>query len=351
MPEMPMSKLVKDRVDSAARALGTASPLEYVEPLLDRSFPLPAGDEKYAMNALMPGYAPAQPRFRAEDGDVLRLTIEPLGPQSPPVSRRNEATREMRRLVGPNFGRDALDWFDDRSREFRGTSSMARLDYGAWFGTAYDADGLQSAAAIYELTPWQLQALPPGLARLVRTAVEVLPRLVPVFSTIACERDAGMHHVTCLHRGPLRVAELEPLMQRLGLEHQLPSVMQVVGLALGGRFELPPGSLLVGVGETPEGPELTLEIVLGRLDDVPGSFLDLLALGLFERPKELRSLTRWLQAFTPEDRAGGPGEISVLTVRATPRTPARVQLHLRPVEFEVRRPVPRNGRPRGAAVA
>jgi hypothetical protein len=210
---------------------------------------------------------------------------------------------------------------------------------------------LRSAAATYELTPWQLQSLPPKLAQLVQTAVAVLPRLVPVFSTIECERDAGRHHVTFLHRGPLRVADLEPLMQQLGLEHQLPSVMQLVGLALGGRFELPPGSLLVGVGETPEGPELALEILLGRLPDVPGSFLDLLALGLFERPRELRSLSRWLQAFTPEERAGGPGEISVMSVRATPRTPARVQLHLRPIEFEVRRPVPRNGRPQAAATA
>src|SRR5215213_5083038 len=158
MTSMPMSKLVKDRVDNAAQVLGTASPVDFVEPLLDRSFPLPAGDEKYALNALMPGYAPAQPRFRSDDGDVLRLTIEPLGPQAPPVTRRNEATREMRRLIGPNFGRDALDWFDDRSREFRGSSSVARLDYGAWFGTAYDADGLRSAATTYELGPWQMQS-------------------------------------------------------------------------------------------------------------------------------------------------------------------------------------------------
>ena len=88
--------------------------------------------------------------------------------------------------------------------------------------------------------------------------------------------------------------------------------MQVVGLALGGRFQLPDGSVLVGLAETPEGPELKLEILLGRLPDVPQSFLDLLALGLSERPRELRALVRWLQAFTPEE-GGSPGEISVLS--------------------------------------
>jgi hypothetical protein len=112
--------------------------------------------------------------------------------------------------------------------------------------------------------------------------------------------------------------------------------MQVVGLTLGGRFNLPDGSVLIGLAETPEGPELKLEIMLGRLPDVPQSFLDLLALGLSERPRELRALVRWLQAFTPED-GGSAGEISVLSIRTTPRMSPRVALHLRPVEFEVGR--------------
>lgn len=339
MRQTPMSEVVKDRVESAAHALGVASPVQYVGSLLDRSFHLPVGDEKYALNALMPGYAPAQPRFRVEDPHVLRLTIEPLGPESPAITRRNEATREVRRLVGPIFGREALRFFDDRSEEWRGTSSIARLDFGAWFGSAYDGDGLRQATATYELTPWQLDSLPPSLARMVSVATDTLPALYPLFTTIGCGRHTGTHQVTFLHRGPLRVGDLEPLMRRLGLGEQLPGLLQVIGLTLGGRFELPERSVLVAIGESPEGPELTLEILLGRLPDLPGSFLDLLALGLFERPRELRALSRWLEAFTPEGSPAGPGEISVLSVRTTPKTPATVALHLRPVEFEVNHPV------------
>jgi hypothetical protein len=110
----------------------------------------------------------------------------------------------------------------------------------------------------------------------------------------------------------------------------------VIGLTLVGRFHLPDGAVLVGLAETPEGPELKLEILLGRLPDVPNSFLDLLAMGLSERPQELRALVRWLRAFTPED-GGSPGEISVLSIRTTPRTSPKVSLYLRPVEFEVGR--------------
>ena len=87
---------------------------------------------------------------------------------------------------------------------------------------------------------------------------------------------------------PLRVAQLEPLMQRLGMPHQLPGLMQLLGIALGGRFELPPRTVLAWIRA--EGPELKLEAMLGMLPDVPPQFLDLLALGLSERPRQLRGL-------------------------------------------------------------
>jgi hypothetical protein len=140
--------------------------------------------------------------------------------------------------------------------------------------------------------------------------------------------------VTFVLTDPLRLTELEPLLRRLGMEQQLPGMMRVVGVALGGRFELPAHGALLAVGETVEGPEVRLEVLLGAIPDVPGAFLDLLALGLSERPRELGALARWVQAFTPDDHSG-PGTFSVLSVRATQQTNARVGLYLRPVEFEL----------------
>jgi hypothetical protein len=242
----------------------------------------------------------------------------------------------MRRLVGPAFGGSALRWFDERSEEWRGLSSLSALDYGAWFGTAYDRDGLTASKVYYELHPKNLDALSPSLAHIVRIAMEMLPGLVPAFTSIACRRNSGHQRVTFLHKGVLRLNALEPLMRRLGLAHHLPGLMQILGVALGGRFELPERTVLVGLGETNEGPELKLEALLGMLPDVPPTFLDLLALGLSERPRELRALGRWLRAFTPESH-DWPGNFSVLSVRTTPRTPARVSLYLRPAEFEVRK--------------
>ena len=91
----------------------------------------------------------------------------------------------------------------------------------------------------------------------------------------------------------------------------------------------------VPVGTMTSSSELKFEMALGMIPDLPPSFLDLLALALAERPRELRALETWLQAFTPET-ADWPGQFSVLSMRVTPTQPARVSLYLRPIDFELR---------------
>jgi hypothetical protein len=342
--------VVRPRILQAAQLLRTSDPMKRAGRLIDQWLQGPMSD--YAANALTPGAVPCEPSFSEAEPNVLRFTIEPLGSAASPVSRRDEVTRVNREYVQQAFGRDALRWFDHRSEEWRGVGTHSRLHYGAWFGTAYDADGLASSKVYYELMPEHLGALPGLLQTLVRTAMHTMPTLRPVFTSIRCGRASGGQRVTFLHRGPLRLNDLAPLMQRLGLEHQLPGFMQVVGISLGGRFDLPERSVLLGLSETPEGPELKLEVMLGMLPDLPPNFLDLLTLGLAERPHKVQALGQWLWAFTPETQEW-PGKFSVLSIRATPRTPARVSLYLRPAEFEVKQ---RLGdvariRPRNAAAA
>ncbi|WP_244243982.1 hypothetical protein [Marilutibacter alkalisoli] len=330
----PMAAQVKQSLRSAARALGTRDPLPYLDSLIDRTFSLPEDDVAYARNALTPGAVPYEPSFSEAEPDTLRFTIEPLGPAATPVARRDEATREMRRLVCPVFGRDALRWFDSLSEEWRGFGGLGWMSYGAWFGSAFDEDGLYAAKIYYELLPSQIDALAPALAQLTRQAMNEMPSLMPIFTSIGCKREAGSQRVTFLHRGPLTVAALGPLMNRLGIGHQLPSLMRIVGVALGGRFELPSGGVLIGMRNTPDGIEMKLEILLASIPDLPGRFLDLLKLGLAERPRQLAALSRWLEAFGME--ANEQGHFSVLSIRVTPSSPARISLYVRPIEFEMR---------------
>jgi hypothetical protein len=111
--------------------------------------------------------------------------------------------------------------------------------------------------------------------------------------------------------------------------------MRVIGVALGGRFELPNGSVLIGLRQTQEGVELKLEVLLAAIPDLPGRFVDLIRLGLAERPRQLQALERWMQAFGVQD-ANQPGHFSVLSVRVTPQSDARISLYVRPIEFEMR---------------
>src|SRR5262249_30635624 len=131
---------------------------------------------------------------------------------------------------------------------------------------------------------------------------------------------------------------LDPLLDMLGMGSQLSGIMQVFGVALGGRFELPQASVLIALGQTEEGPEFEIYALLGSIPDVPANFLDLLAMGLRERPRELDAMLRWVNAFTPEN-GDWPGNFSVLSVRVTPDSAPRVSLYLRPIEFEIGRQI------------
>lgn len=331
----PMKRLVERSLHSAAQALGTRDPMPYVGDLIERTFYLPDDDVSYARNALTPGAVPYEPSFSEAEPNTLRFTIEPLGPGASPVSRRDEATREMRRLIQPVFGRDALRWFDSRSEEWRGFGGLSWMNFGAWFGSAFDEDGLYAAKIYYELLPTQIDALPPSLSQLTRRVMAEMPTLMPIFTSIGCKRETGSQRVTFLHRGPLGIAALGPLMNRLGIGHQLPSLMRIVGVALGGRFELPSGGVLIGLREAPDGIELKLEILLAAIPDLPARFLDLIKLGLAERPRQLIALSRWLEAFGVDD-ASEQGHFSVLSIRVTPSNQARISLYVRPIEFEMR---------------
>jgi hypothetical protein len=331
----PMAMHVTNSIAQASKALGVRDPMPLIGPLIQRTFARPDDDVAYARNSLTPGAIPYEPSFSEAEPDTLRFTIEPLGPGASPIARRDEATREMRRLIAPLFGRDSLNWFDARSEEWRGLGGLGWMRYGAWFGSAFDEDGLYAAKIYYELSPSQIEALAPNLSRLTRQVMAEMPNLAPIFTSIGCKRDNGSQRVTFMHKGPLVLATLGPLMNRLGVGHQLPSLMRVVGVALGGRFDLPNGGVLIGLRDTPDGAELKLEILLNAVPDLPARFIDLLRLGLAERPRQVAALERWLSAFGVDD-ANEQGHFSVLSVRVTPKSPARISLYVRPIEFELR---------------
>lgn len=334
MPYEPLSTRVKQRLQSAAQSLRTANPTPFVARMLDETFSLPAGDPRYARNALSPGSAPLEPMFGAGQPRSLSFNLEPLTPEASGVDRRDAATREMRRLVNDSFGREALHWFDRSSENWRGMSRSGALNYGAFFGSSFDQGGLQSATVSYEGGADRMGDLNPQLMRILGPVMAAMPGLKPVFTTLIAGRDHGQQRVTFLLANGMRVAELQPILDDLGLGASLPGILQVIGIALGGRFDLPGGSTLIALGRGPHGAEMEMHVMLDAIPDVPPNFLQLLAMNLRERPRELQALERFMSAFTPDDEVW-PGRFSILGLKLTPAAPPKVSLFLRPVELEI----------------
>ena len=333
----PLFARVQARLASAAQALGTADPYAPSRDLFMRTFQYPVDDPRYRDNALLPMAAPFEPSFSETQPNKLRFTIEPLPPDASSLDRRDESTREMRRLVGNFMGRDALYWFDQASEPYRGFANAGgKLDYGAFFGSSYDRDGLYASKVYYELPGGrgQIDNLPMSLNRIVQAALQLVPGLRPLFTTMAAQRDMGGQRLTFACTEALRLADHQPVLDALGLGHRLPGIMQMIGLVLGGRFDLPAHSALLAFGEGPYGPDFEIYVLLSAIPDVPPAFLSLLTMGLAERPKGLAALERWMGAFTPEDEHW-PGRFSIVSLRTDSQSPPRVSLYLRPIEFEM----------------
>jgi hypothetical protein len=329
MTIIPASQVAKRRLSLAARRLGTRNPVEAIDGMLDRSFHLPVGDPRYGRNELTPGAFPLEHSFSEVASNALRLDMEPLGPDASPNDRAQEAGREMRRLVGQNFGNQALRWFDERSEKWRGSALHGNARFGAWFGMGVDAAGLQESKVYYELRPGEIDGLPANLQHVSRVAMHALPGLIPIFTSIACGRRRGSQRVYFFHRGDLRLLDLEPLLHRLGIGHQLPNILAAVGVVLGGRFVLPEGSVILGFRDTHKGIEMKLDVLIAGMPDPPPQMYDLLNMVLAERPHSQAELRRWVQAMTP-DELNGPGNISVVSFRVQPQLATRCSIYLRP---------------------
>ncbi|MFL6331783.1 MAG: hypothetical protein ACJ754_00405 [Pyrinomonadaceae bacterium] len=320
------AKLLLDR---ASRQLNTASPaaVDDISRVMDAAMYLPVGDSGYRN-----GGPVLRPRFEETMSDNLSFLMDTGGPGATPADRIETSTRAMSRLVGNHFGPQALNWYRGRSEPVTGNGSHA-VNWGAWFGTGLDHNGVAEASASYEWGPGLMDSLPSTLYKIARVASESLPGMRPSFSTIRCGRTGGSQQITFEVDQALPLANLQPLMQNLGLGHQHAGLMSACALILGARFTLPPNTATVTLRPTRSGVELRLDVMLDALPDTPSQLLSLLRLQLGERPRSLRALQRWVAAMTP-DGYPGPGQFSVLSVWVRADVPARVALYLRPAILE-----------------
>lgn len=213
----PLSAPLKSRLQTAARTLRTANPAAYINGLIEDSFAYPMGDSRYLRNHMVQGAAPFMPKYESARQRTLSFALEPFGPDASPTDRLDGATREMRRLIDHNFGQAALKWYDGASESKRSLARGDAMNYGAFFGSSFDADGLQSATVTYEGGSNVVNDVNPELARLVMSSMAALPGMRPLFTTLVAGRDYGSQWVTFLLTNGFRLVEMQPMLDELGL--------------------------------------------------------------------------------------------------------------------------------------
>ena len=223
------------------------------------------------------------------------------------------------RAVGPAFRHDPGSTGAARS----GAAWVGPRGCSSARGSAAPVTQAGSAAKTYEMLPHQVDAMPPELKALVRAAAETIPELKPIFTCIKCGRDESRQRVTFQHRAPLSLWRSVPC-STASAWAMGESVMQIIGLCLGIR----PAALVVlalGRARVQTGG-LGMIPVLPRIIRAPPA-----RAGRAPAPNP----TDWNAGCARSRLKGWPGQFSVLSLRVTPQTQARVSLYLRPIEFEI----------------
>ena len=325
------AEAAKGLLHTASHRMLISDPMEVRElsETLDDCLDFPVGDQ---LNS-RPGYRAFEPEFRETGPNNLAFRMSTGGLHASSADRVESTTRAMRHVVDGNLGRPALKWFDGRSEAMRGSYGPRARGFGAWFSSGIDRGGLSEAAATYEWGPDVMDALPRPLFELAQAVMTALPGLRPFFTTIRCGRAHGSQQITFEVDQVLRLNDLKPLMDRIGLGHQHAGLMSLTAFILGARFSQPPATATITLVRTRRGVEMRLDINLDALPDAPAQLLPLLRLPMTERPKRLQALDRWMTALTPEGYYG-PGSVTVLSIRVRPDMPARVALYLRPISLD-----------------
>lgn len=325
-PAPNAAQAAKTLLHSASRRMMTADPTEdgTVSRALDQSLDWPV--------AARAATRPFEPSFAETDGRALSFQVQPTGRGFSAADQREITDGTARSLIYSHFGAAPLRFYDERSEGLRARYGAA-METGARYGLGLDASGLREVVAHYEWGASVTGLLPPPVLALAQTALQALPGLEPFATSIRTSRMAGGQQVSFNVPPDTSLEAFRPLMDALGMGHRHGGFTTLAAFVLGARFSLPAGVATLTLLNSPQGPELRLDVNIDALPDAPEQLLPLLRLPMTERPQNLAALDRWMTAMTP-DGYYGPGSVTVLSIRVKPSMPARLALFLRPIALD-----------------
>ncbi|MET0239298.1 MAG: hypothetical protein ABW184_05300 [Sphingobium sp.] len=240
------ASVIAARLGHAAQALGIGDPAPALATLLGETFARPGDDPVYRGNHLLPGALPLEWSFAEDNPDALRFEMQPCDPSMRPAERLAHAIAAIRALAAADQGEAAAA----RLADMAGAVGSPR-DFGAFLGFAFHARRRTEYKIYLEAGQGE-----PAL----------LPGTTPHFHSLSLGPNglAQRHYHLC--SDGLRLLDLEPLCDRLGLSHHFPSLIVMLLDLTDGAFHLPPRSALLGV----RGGELKVELVVGSAAEQAG---------------------------------------------------------------------------------
>lgn len=319
----------KDVLHTASHRLMTADPTSdrYVSRALDQSLDWPLGDPSM-QHAQGRSFAP---NFSETNARSLAFQVTPSGRGVSADDQCAMTNGTVRSMIYSHFGPDPLRWYDRRSEGMR--ARHGRAQGGAHYALGIDRQGLREVQAAFEWGPATLDLLPAPVMALAKTAMAAMPGLRPFATVIRTSAHSGGQQVSFDIPAETSLDAFRPLMEAFGMGARHGGLQTLLAFVLGARFSLPGGAATLTLLNTPNGPEMRVDVNIDALPDTPEQLLPLLRLPLTERPQNLNALDKWMTALTP-DGYYGPGSVTVLSVRVKPDMPARLALYLRPVAME-----------------
>jgi hypothetical protein len=316
---------VRGWLHGLATRLGVANPAALLGTLLDRTFDRPPGDPSYGANTLVPGAPPLEVSYSEREPAALRLDAEPFAPNLTPTARRAETIATVAALTRAQFGEPMADRFAAAVTPW---IAAPPVRFGAFFGAALDAAGLAETTVYLEMSRAG-DALPDAGRDLLRLTRASLPGVAPLMHAVAAGPTGVSERLSLACLDGLRLLDLVPLLDRLDLTDRLPALLDAAIPLSGGRFDLPPGTAVIGLRRVAAGFEIKLEILVACLPVDALAVTDQL---LVDRPASAAAFRRWCVALAGDRRdiAPPPGAINVVSVRVGPRSGPEINVYLRP---------------------
>lgn len=280
--------------------------------VFQRTFARPASDSAYRINRLQPGALPLEWSFSEVDPGALRIELQPFDPELAPQERLRSSIMALMHLAEVHEGKAlAVELASIVSPVLVERSHLA---FGAFLGLVHRPFRAPEYKIYIELGP-------EGGA-MTHSDLKMVSGVTPHFRSLAVGAGKIDERIYYLCQDGLRILDLEALCAELGIWHRFPTLLVTMLELTGGKFFLPPRSVLLGLRRTWQETELKVELVCGSAVNPDGLFDRIERL---LQPDTVVPFRRWAAIVCPKRPSALP--VSVVSVKISAAQSAHLSVY------------------------